>query len=514
MSLSEETKKKISESRKGTPAHNKGKHEEIKHVYYTDGKVSIRIPESDIPPEGFVRGRLKRRLTQEEKEKFNTSRLQTNIERYGNANYNNTKKQQETNLQKYGTKSIFESDYFKEKAKDTCLSRYGVVNPASSEQVKLKIKETFINNYGVDNISKSDLWRQTVSDTWKNKSEQEFAEIRQKRATTCLEKYGVTSSFAAPEVITKISKTCLEKYGVEFFCMSSKCRSASSNDSVPNKQFASLLEENNISFEREFPLHRKSYDFKVGNNLIEINPTATHNSTWGIFNEVPLASNYHYEKTMLAKSNGFRCINIWDWDDINKIIMLLQPRQKLFARKCSVSEISLKECNIFLNMYHLQGAVKSEVQIGLFYDNNLVSVMTFGKPRYNKKYQYELLRYASCYNIIGGSQKLFKYFVNNYGPSTIISYCDFSKFSGSTYETLGFTFVNVSISKHWYNMKTKKHITDNLLRQRGFDQLLGREYGTFGKGFSNDQLMKDHDFVEVYDAGQATYIWQKDLVEK
>lgn len=57
--------------------------------------------------------------------------------------------------------------------------------------------------------------------------------------------------------------------------------------------------------------------------------------------------------------------------------------------------------------------------------------------------------------------------------------------------------------KHWYNIKTNVHITDNLLRQRGFDQLHGTNYG---KGTSNEELMLEHDYVEVYDAGQSTYI--------
>jgi hypothetical protein len=53
-------------------------------------------------------------------------------------------------------------------------------------------------------------------------------------------------------------------------------------------------------------------------------------------------------------------------------------------------------------------------------------------------------------------------------------------------------------------MSTEQHITDNLLRQRGFDQLFGTN---FGKGTNNEQLMLDHKFIEIYDAGQATYVW-------
>lgn len=503
--LSLETRSKIAAARKGKPNCRKGTRESVKHIYYTNGIVSIRIPETDIPPEGFTRGRVKRKLTEEEKQSFNNKRQQTNIERYGDKNYTNIEKHKETMLHKYGVENCANVPEIIEKKKNTCKERYGADCVFASDTVKDKIKETLISKYGADNISKTELWKDKISDTWKSKSEDDIKDILEKREKTCLDRYGVTATSKCPTILDKISNTCKERYGVPFFCTTKSCRENSSNDSVPNKTFAQILDKNNIDYEREFVLDRKIYDFKIGNILIEINPTATHNSTWGIHNSSPLDKKYHYEKTLLAKSNDYHCINIWDWDNVDKILKLLIPRPTLYARKCSVSEISLKESNLFLDKYHLQGAIKSSIQIGLTYDNNLVAVMTFGKPRYNNKYQYELLRYASCYNITGGSSKLFTYFVNNYSPKSIISYCDFSKFSGKTYEILGFSYIGTSIGKHWYNMKTTKHITDNLLRQRGFDQLFNTNYG---KGTSNEQLMKEHDFVEIYDAGQASYIWQ------
>ena len=135
--------------------------------------------------------------------------------------------------------------------------------------------------------------------------------------------------------------------------------------------------------------------------------------------------------------------------------------------------------------------------------------MTFGKPRYNKNYEWELLRLCtkSNYNIIGGAEKLFDYFLNTYKPDSIISYCDISKFTGSVYSKLGFKLKATSKpSRHWYNIKTKQHITDNFLRQKGFDKLFNANYG---KGTDNDELMREHNFVEIYDCGQSTYIYEK-----
>jgi hypothetical protein len=196
---------------------------------------------------------------------------------------------------------------------------------------------------------------------------------------------------------------------------------------------------------------------------------------------------------------------VFDWDDANKIIGLLKPKQRIYARNCTVKEISASEAASFLNNYHLQGYAKDKIRLGLFYNETLVSLMTFDKPRYNKAYEYELIRYCiSSFEIVGGAEKLFHHFIKNFTPKSVISYCDLSKFTGDIYNKLKFSLIRKSgPSRHWYNMKTKQHITDNLLRQRGFDQIFKTD---FGKNSSNEELMLSHNFVEVYDCGQATYV--------
>ena len=132
--------------------------------------------------------------------------------------------------------------------------------------------------------------------------------------------------------------------------------------------------------------------------------------------------------------------------------------------------------------------------------------MTFGKPRYNPKYQFELLRLCSDKYVTGGSEKMFKYFIDNYSPESIISYCDFGKFNGDVYSKLGFTYVSTKIGTHWYNPIDGRHITDNLLRKLGADKLIGTNYG---KGTDNDAILIANGYLAVYDAGQQTYIYKK-----
>jgi predicted DNA-binding protein YlxM (UPF0122 family) len=306
------------------------------------------------------------------------------------------------------------------------------------------------------------------------------------------------------ESLEKARQTCLERYGVEWACQRQEARLKGQNSSA-NISFEESLIENNLCYEREFPIGSFSYDFKVGKYLIEIDPYATHNSTWGIRSNPPKSAGYHKQKSDLAKEKGYFCIHKFDWDDTQKIAHLLKQKKQIGARKCQVKEVAEAEAKEFINQYHLQNYAKDTVRLGLYYENNLVSIMTFGKPRYNKKYDYELVRYCSTLNVIGGGEKLFTYFVSHYKPASVISYCDEAKFKGNIYVRLGFELIRAGRpARHWYNPKTKQHITDNLLRQRGFDQLFRTNYG---KDSSNEELMLKHDFVEIYDCGQATYVW-------
>lgn len=423
----------------------------------------------------------KKNLSKEEVSQSHEKRKQTLAEKYGSLedyySYHNKKASEA-----YARKSKEELDLSEKKKRQTLMQKYGVYAPSQLEWADEKRKQTIVEKYG---------------------SLENFYTLCDKHSKeTLYERYG-NSNYNNSE---KYRKTCLEKYGVPYFCMMPQARLT--RNSKTNDKFADILTSHHIEFSREFNIHTFSYDFKVDNILIEINPFVTHNSTWGPYDN-PKDKYYHFNKTKLAIENGYRCICIWDWDDIDKIVNLLKSRETIYGRKCIVKEIDHKESNDFLNLYHLQNSVKSSINLGLFYEDNLVSVMTFGNPRYNKKYEYELLRYCSTYNVIGGANKLFSYFLRIYNPESIVSYCDMSKFSGQVYSDLGFALISCEVSKHWYNPKSNKHITDNLLRQRGFDQLFGKEYGIFGKGSSNEELMLSHDFVEIYDCGQSTYVYKK-----
>lgn len=305
-------------------------------------------------------------------------------------------------------------------------------------------------------------------------------------------------------------KTCQEKYGVDYACLLPQViKSNKLMHSKINKKFGELLSSNNIKFKDDFRIGNYAYDFYLWGTytLVEINPTFTHTTAiTGVFE--PRDKNYHLDKTRYAQEHSYRCIHVWQWDDWDKIINLIKPKQRLYARKLQLKEISKQETNKFLDKYHIQNSCYgNSVNLGLYQDEELVQIMTFGKPRYNKNYQWELLRLCthSDYIVVGGAEKLFKHFVEQCNPESIISYCDMSKFTGDVYERLGFKqMTKPQPREHWSNKNTKEHITAVLLLQKGYDNLFNTNYG---KGTDNRKLMLEHNWLPIFDCGQVNYVW-------
>ena len=447
-------------------------------------------------------------FSKEKREEIKQKRSKTMIEKYGSNSYNNREKYRNTCLEKYGVDNVFKSKTIKSISKETKKNLYGDENFTN----RIKAKETCLDKYGAETFLGS------------KKGKEAMKAYNQER-------YGVDWAFWSKEWQEKelehkrklhpnnynnrdlASKTMLEKYGVEYYCITDECRNSGNGyKSKPNETFAKLLEKRHIPYEREFKLVKYSYDFKVGNILIEINPTATHNATWSPWNnEKGIDKNYHAEKTKLAEENGFRCVHIWDWIDIDLILDMINPdKQRIYGRKCFCKIVDKKIANQFIAENHLQKQCKGNIyNFGLYYNDELLEIMTFGESRYDKKFDLELLRACTKrgYIILGGTSKLWKFALNNLPSNLIVSYCDKSFFSGKSYLELGFTLTNVSINKHWYNEKTKKHILDSYLNSQGFDRIFNTNYG---KGTSNHDLMLQAGFVEIYDAGQAKYTFARD----
>lgn len=445
------------------------------------------------------------------------------------------KRRKETMMKKYGAPTTLQSESLSKKVKETVKSKYGVDNAMQSKEIQTKAAQTNIDRYGCPNpMSNEEIAKKSAATRSENMDEivqhikqawmkkygvdnvSKCPEIIDKITDTFMKRYGVKRAISVPEFRQKMINTMLKRYDAPWYIQSADYRSKDNfKNSKINELFASKLQENDIEFEQEYRIDFKNYDFYVPKfkALIEINPSYTHNVIGNHWNKNGIDKDYHSERSKLAKANGLKCIHIFDWDNWETIINMLMPRKVIYARQCKILKLYQDVADDFLSKYHLQGTCRGQdVCLGLVQDNELYMVMTFGKPRYNNNYAAELLRLATRpgYSVVGGASKLFNYFVKTFEIDSIISYCDLSKFSGDVYEKIGMTYLKCTPPQEIWS-KDNQRITANLLRQRGYDQLFGTDYG---KGTSNEQLMLDHGWLPVYDCGQAVYTYGEKLHHK
>lgn len=191
--------------------------------------------------------------------------------------------------------------------------------------------------------------------------------------------------------------------------------------------------------------------------------------------------NYHQKKKDSCKGNGIRLIQIFEDEMIekeeilkNRVFHILGFESKrVFARKCIIKEVEYKIKKEFLEKNHLQGNDIASINIGSYYNNELVAIMTFSKGNISKgsKYiegEWELSRFCTKNGIavIGVASKLLSYFKRNYEWSRIYSYADCRWSDGNLYYKLGFNLEYKTKPNYWYTKDGLKRIHRFNLRKR------------------------------------------------
>lgn len=224
---------------------------------------------------------------------------------------------------------------------------------------------------------------------------------------------------------------------------------------------------------------------------------------------------YHQEKSIKAIKAGIRLIHIYEYEwnnddtkykliDIIDSILNSDRLNRIYARKCDIYEIENSKAKEFLQMYHIQGSANAKIWIGCYYKNELIGLMGFGASRFNSDYEYELIRL--CWRpkeiVIGGSERIFKYFKDKYNPSSVISYCDIGKFTGNVYNKLGFKYKGITSPNYrWVKYDGLVLPRYKTMKHKLIEMKLGTEDET------EDEIMIRLGFMKIYDSGNAIYIW-------
>lgn len=180
--------------------------------------------------------------------------------------------------------------------------------------------------------------------------------------------------------------------------------------------------------------------------------------------------------------------------------------ETVYARNCEVRDVSFIDANTFLNQHHIQGGVSGGSNYGLYHDNELVSVMCFSKPRLGvgkkRDNTYELTRFCSKGNIVGGASKLLKAFTRDNEGVSIISYSDNSYSDGELYMTLGFTLENEVRPRYKYIKVGEDRVYPRFM----FTKYKLKDMPIYDDGLSEKDIMNANGYVRFYDCGKKTWV--------
>lgn len=185
---------------------------------------------------------------------------------------------------------------------------------------------------------------------------------------------------------------------------------------------------------------------------------------------------------------------------------------KIYARDCNIMQLTNYDEETFLNEYHIQGYANSIISYGLLYNEELVQLMSFGKPRFNDNYQWEIIRDCTKtgVEVNGGTSKLWKYFLEENNPIDVIcySYPHNGEYTNKYVDYCGFKNVKkakpekkIYFEGNWNG--NNKRINKSILERHGVDRLLK---GSFGHDRTNEQILLDLGFKKKEEDGYAPQV--------
>ena len=435
---------------------------------------------------------------------FSTKVRSTKKIRFNDENYNNIEKCFETKIERYNDKHYNNSN----KAKETSIAIYGVDNPSKHPDVIKKIELTNFKIYGTKAPTQSkgvlDKLKNTLLLKIKNRFKtDEFIDydfINHEITLKCLD---CNSIYTIQNALLNERKR-----NNQITCITCNPIGVGIVSTYENELFDELklfyndeiLRSNRTTIKGELDIYIP--DKKIA---IEIDGLYWHS-------ELFKNTNYHLNKTIECDKLGISLIHIFEDEWIYKKDVCLSiiknklgiTNNKIFARKCSIRLVNNSEANLFLDKNHIQGSgSKNSYRVGLYYQNELVSLMTLSKGRLalgGNSNEWELTRFCSKLNtnIVGGANKLFKYFMNDIKPIKIVTFSDKRWFNGNIYENLGFTKIYETKPNYWYVVKNIRNHRFNYrkseLIRKGFDS-----------NKSETEIMLERKIYRIYDCGNIKF---------
>ena len=402
-------------------------------------------------------------------------------------------KQEITNILKYGVKSPTQNGTIRDKQISTMVDKYGVKYTGLNSNLMCKVYKTRFDKY-------SKLIIKTYHDLDIRNIKEGELEIY---CPICVSTYLIKTPLLRLRHLRYKINPCLNCNPISSYKYNAQNEIF---EYIKNMGFDVLLSDRKILSGKEIDIYIPSK-----NLAIEFNGLYWHS-------ELYKEKNYHLNKKEKCLNKGINLIHIWEDDWMFKKDIILSridnllgiSNKKIFARKCYIKLVSNHDSKNFLENNHLQGSVNSKINIGLYYNDILVSLMTFGNLRRSLGYKisnnktYELYRFCSLLgtSVIGSFSKLLNYFKIFYDVSKIITYAnrDWSIID-NVYEKNKFKFDSYTNINYYYFKNLKRHHRFQFRKDRlikmGFDE-----------NKTESEIMSENGYLKVYDCGSIKYIME------
>lgn len=463
----------------------------------------------------------------------------TMLEKYGVENVSQSdiikRKKEQTSLKNYGVKYPAQTKEIQNKMKATMLKRYGVENASQSDIIKKKKEETSLKNYGATCFLKTkegkDNYKKAILKKYGVENISQLNSIKKKKEETTFKNYGVKNPFSSKKIINKIknkkyknnkfmegcgylSKQNIEKlYGTGWYQAGilenelvtykydsylhvryiykiieyNKDSKVSSNFEKDVRKFVYSICKEDILFNDRQAIKPLELDIYIPEEKLAIECNGIY---WHSIEKIH-NPNYHLKKTQACEKEGIRLIHITDWEWKNKKEICKSIIASAFgiykntidSKDCIVKKLNISTAKQFLLNNDIQNVETGETNLGLYYKNSLVQIITLSK----KENEYELIRMCTKLNtkIINGFSKLMENLPKEI--TKVITYVDREKSNQDIYYKNNWKYIHNTKPSYFYYCKTEDSYTRD------------KEYRN-----NTDYYLKN------YNCGYAKLEWTKD----
>lgn len=452
------------------------------------------------------------------------ARDRNNIEKWGVANPMQKSEfkanQKQVVLEKYGVDNPSKSEEIKRKKIETCRSTHGVDHPMQSEDVRSKSQVTLLKTRGVRNISQDPSIKEDKLATLRDGRWEVFTEqLALKHLKPLFSREEYMAGGALKYLCDKCGKTFEFSIGrlQNIYCpdhyFQSDCEfqvfeflQGLGVTVQPNRRINVTGELVEDFAQTHYEVDLLLPDLKIG---IEIDGIYWHS-------DVFKHKNYHLEKTEFFAKHGIRLIHIFDCEwlyhrhKVEAFLKNITQRApiKLRAEDCALERV--KRSPLF-ELHHMQGDCGAPYTYALTNNGQHVAAASFGKPRFNSEYDWELLRLVTHpdFMIYGGFARLLKIFkqdVMTQGQK-LITYCDRRFFTGQVYLNNGFKLTHTSAPGYYYVHygQNNRDISDLMHRVNFQKHKLEKILRVFNPELTEYENMRANYYYRVWDCGNYVF---------